>query len=258
MPQDAWRVVIPDHHEAYISADQFIANRQRLSTNWTNAEGLSGPARRASVSCRACSSAGDRAGNASVPGGANPETATRIFLPRAAQTSPPNRSRLAPDRTGSAWNIGRNIQALRPAELAELRFDAVDPGNRLIAATLETGPNDTVQRLHDLEAELAAFERKTMRAVTAEQKQRILSWQTTSLAYVPRPSRPLEIVSAFCACCARIESDGWIGAEGPRIAIRWRRRGNENLRLKPAEQGGGDPLSHGIRNPDQRVGRRSS
>ena len=31
-----------------------------------------------------------------------------------------------------------------------------------------------MQRLHDLEAELAAFERKTMRAVTAEQKQQIL------------------------------------------------------------------------------------
>ena len=60
MPQDAWRVVIPDHHEAYISADQFIANRQRLSTNWTNAEGLSVPRERASASCRACSSAGVR------------------------------------------------------------------------------------------------------------------------------------------------------------------------------------------------------
>jgi DNA invertase Pin-like site-specific DNA recombinase len=45
MPQEAWRVVIPDHHEGYISADQFIANRQRLSTNRTNAEGLAGPAR---------------------------------------------------------------------------------------------------------------------------------------------------------------------------------------------------------------------
>ena len=58
MPQDAWRVVIPDHHEGYISADQFIANRRRPSTNRTNAEGLSGPAERASASCRACSSAG--------------------------------------------------------------------------------------------------------------------------------------------------------------------------------------------------------
>jgi hypothetical protein len=39
------------------------------------------------------------------------------YFPHAAQTSPPNRPRLAADRTGSAWNIGRNIQALWPAEL---------------------------------------------------------------------------------------------------------------------------------------------
>jgi hypothetical protein len=39
------------------------------------------------------------------------------LFPRAAQTSPPNRARLAADRTGYARNIGRNIQALWPAEL---------------------------------------------------------------------------------------------------------------------------------------------
>lgn len=39
------------------------------------------------------------------------------FVPHAAQKSPPNRPRLAADRTGAAWNIGRDIQALRPAEL---------------------------------------------------------------------------------------------------------------------------------------------
>jgi DNA invertase Pin-like site-specific DNA recombinase len=29
MPQDAWRIVIPDHHEGYISAEQFVINRER-------------------------------------------------------------------------------------------------------------------------------------------------------------------------------------------------------------------------------------
>ena len=52
------------------------------------------------------------------------------------------------------------VSARYDAELAERRYEAVDPGNRLIAATLETRWNDAVQRLHDLEAELAAFERK--------------------------------------------------------------------------------------------------
>jgi hypothetical protein len=59
-------------------------------------------------------------------------------------------------------------------DLAERRYEAVDPCNRLIAATLEQRWNDAMRRLHDLEAELAAFERQTMRAVTAEQKRQIL------------------------------------------------------------------------------------
>ena len=71
------------------------------------------------------------------------------------------------------WRM-RIERARYDAELAERRYEAVDPCNRLIAATLETRWNEAVQRLHDLEAELLAFERKTMRAVTAEQKQQIL------------------------------------------------------------------------------------
>ncbi len=39
------------------------------------------------------------------------------FLTRPAQTPPPHRARLAADRTRSARHIGRNLQALRPAEL---------------------------------------------------------------------------------------------------------------------------------------------
>src|SRR5208283_4083079 len=44
-PQEAWRVMIPDHHQGYIDGDQFTANGARLSANRTNAEVLSGPAR---------------------------------------------------------------------------------------------------------------------------------------------------------------------------------------------------------------------
>ena len=44
---EAWRVVIHDHHEGYISWDQFLANRRRLEANRTNGEAnlLPGPAR---------------------------------------------------------------------------------------------------------------------------------------------------------------------------------------------------------------------
>ena len=32
MPQEAWRVTIPDHHRGYINWDQFVANRRRLAS----------------------------------------------------------------------------------------------------------------------------------------------------------------------------------------------------------------------------------
>jgi len=75
---------------------------------------------------------------------------------------------------GAQWRM-RIERARYEADLAERRYEAVDPANRLIAATLESRWNDALQRLHELEAELAAFEQKTMRAVTAEQKRQILA-----------------------------------------------------------------------------------
>jgi uncharacterized protein YndB with AHSA1/START domain len=75
---------------------------------------------------------------------------------------------------GAHWRM-RIERARYEAELAERRYEAVDPANRLIAATPETRWNEALQRLHHLEAELAACEQKTMRAVTAAQKRKILA-----------------------------------------------------------------------------------
>src|SRR5260370_21991663 len=69
----------------------------------------------------------------------------------------------------------RRIERARyDADLAERRYEAVDPGNRLIAGTLEQRWNDAMQRLLELEAELANFERQTLRTITADQKRQIL------------------------------------------------------------------------------------
>jgi hypothetical protein len=74
---------------------------------------------------------------------------------------------------GAQWRL-RIERARYEADLAERRYEAVDPANRLIAATLERRWNDAMQRVMELEAELASFERKTLRTVTAAQKQQIL------------------------------------------------------------------------------------
>jgi DNA invertase Pin-like site-specific DNA recombinase len=209
MPQDAWRIVIPDHHEGYISADQFAINRERLATNRTNVEGLASPAReglcllqglllcgvcgrrlgvrytgnggiypiyqcvwkhREALASHACLSVPsaplDKAMSDRLVSAITPVT---IELALEALTNLEERDR----EIGAQWRM-RIERARYDADLAERRYEAVDPANRLIAATLETRWNDAMQRLHDLEAELAAFEQKTMRAVTAEQKRQIL------------------------------------------------------------------------------------
>jgi DNA invertase Pin-like site-specific DNA recombinase len=209
VPQDAWRVMIRDHHEGYIDWDRFVANRHRLAANRTNGEGLAGPTReglcllqgmllcgvcgrrigvhytgnngiypvyqclwkhREALAPRACLTVPatplDQAITDRLVGAITPVT---IDLALAALTSLEERDR----EIGAQWRM-RIERARYDVDLAERRYEAVDPSNRLIAATLEQRWNDAMQRLHDLEAELAAFERQVMRAVTAEQKRQIL------------------------------------------------------------------------------------
>src|SRR6202022_250887 len=71
------------------------------------------------------------------------------------------------------WQM-RVDRAQYEAALAERRYQEADPSNRLVASTLERRWNDTMQRMIELEAEVADFERQAMRSLTPEQKQQIL------------------------------------------------------------------------------------
>lgn len=209
VPQDQWRVTIPDHHPGYITWDRFLANCHRLATNQTNREVLGGPAREGHCLLQGmlvCGTCGRKLtprykGN----GGLYPTyqcnwqhrealvrhacmtvpalpldaaiaerlvaavTPLTIELALKALTSLEERDQVI----GAQWR--RRIERARyEADLAERRYEAVDPANRLIAATLEQRWNDAMQRLAELEAELASFERQTLRTITADQKQQIL------------------------------------------------------------------------------------
>src|SRR5215471_16535240 len=209
MPEDQWRVVIPDHHQGYITRDQFLANRKRLADNRTNIETLAGPAREGLCLLQGlllCGICGRRltvryTGNGglypiyecnwrsrdglplrhcmSLAAGPLDDAITErvltavtpltIKLALEALTGLEERDKLI----SAQWH--RRIERARyEAELAERRYEEVDPSNRLIASTLEKRWNDAMQRMADLEAELAAFERQALRSVTAEQKRQIL------------------------------------------------------------------------------------
>jgi DNA invertase Pin-like site-specific DNA recombinase len=209
MPPDEWRVTIHDHHPAYVTWEQFLANRQRLEANRTNSEVLAGPAReglcllqgmllcgtcgrrlgvrytgnrgvypiyqciwkhREALSPRACMVVPfkplDDAIAERVVAAVTPLT---VALAIKALTNLEERDHAI----GAQWR--RRIERARyEADLAERRYEAVDPHNRLVASTLEQRWNDAAQRVLALETEFADFERQTLRSITAEQKRQIL------------------------------------------------------------------------------------
>jgi DNA invertase Pin-like site-specific DNA recombinase len=209
MPREEWRVTIPDHHPGYITWDRFLANRHRLESNKTNSELIAGPAREGLCLLQGmlvCGCCGRRltvryTGNGGLYPSYECNHARREGLMRqncvttratpidtaigerllAAVTSVTIELALKALTTleerdqaiGAQWR--RRIERARyEADLAERRYEAVDPANRLIAATLEQRWNDALQRVAEIEAELQNFERQTLRTITADQKQQIL------------------------------------------------------------------------------------
>jgi DNA invertase Pin-like site-specific DNA recombinase len=209
MPQDQWRVVIPNHHPGYITWDQFLANRSRLAANRTNSEVLAGPAREGLCLLQGvllCGICGRRlttryTGNGGLYPSYDCNSRSRDAPPLRHCMSLPAKplddaiaARLliavtpltiklalealnnleARDKAISAQWHRRIERARYDAALAERRYEEADPSNRLVASTLEKRWNDAMQRMIELEAEIADFERQAMRSLTSEQKQQIL------------------------------------------------------------------------------------
>ncbi len=61
------------------------------------------------------------------------------------------------------------------SQLAQRRYEEVDPSNRLVAATLERRWNDALVRLEELKLEFSDFRRKETRIASAKEKQRVLA-----------------------------------------------------------------------------------
>jgi DNA invertase Pin-like site-specific DNA recombinase len=210
VPRADWRVTIPDHHPGYVSWDRFQANRHRLAANRTNSEVIAGPAREGLCLLQGmllCGCCGRKitvryAGNGGLYPTYECNHARREALPRktciSTKATPIDTaisermlSAVTPvmielalkaltnleerDRDiGAQWR--RRIERARyEADLAERRYEAVDPANRLIAATLEQRWNEALQRVAELEVELKNFEHQTLRTVTPDQKQQILA-----------------------------------------------------------------------------------
>ena len=211
MPMDSWQVAIKDHHKGYISWDEFLDNQTMLLQNQTNGEEtlLSGSAREGLALLQGlllCGTCGHKIrvrykGNGGIYPTYECNWRKREGLSGASclsvccnnldhAVSQRILEVLKPDQFAIALKALQEVEqkdravdnqwklkiqrAEYEAQLAQKRYEEVDPSNRLVAATLEKRWNDKLINLEQIEQQYSDRQKENI-SITAEQKDRILA-----------------------------------------------------------------------------------
>src|ERR1700680_1038563 len=207
-----WRVSLQQHHEGYITPEEFVKNRERLEKNRTNGEEmvLAGPAREGLAllqglllcgncgraltvrylgnggiyPCYQCnwlrrdglSSKDCMSFRCDLLDGAISEEVLKALCPAELELALAALQELeSRDQTIlHQWQM-RLERAEYEAALAERRYQQVDPSQRLVASTLERRWNDALVQWDDLKKQIAEFRRQEVRIATPEQKAKVLA-----------------------------------------------------------------------------------
>jgi DNA invertase Pin-like site-specific DNA recombinase len=207
LPQEAWPICLRDHHPAYISRDEFMANQKKLHENRlaSGAVDQRGAAREGEALLQGlvlCGRCGRRMhtlyyGNArrpvyqcrphlgvdfcwNVPARGIDRAVAALFL----DSIKPPEIELAlavvreAERQGSEvdrqWKL-RLERARYEAQLAERRYKAIDPDYRVVARTLEREWNDKLMALEHLESEHHEVRRREKIDLSDDDRSRILA-----------------------------------------------------------------------------------
>jgi DNA invertase Pin-like site-specific DNA recombinase len=212
VPMPDWRVQLKQHHEGYISWEEFLENGQRLEKNRTNGKEtmLSGPAREGLALLQGlllCGNCGHAitvryTGNGGIYptylcnrrhlealatkdcmsfrcdllDAAVSEEVLKALRPAELQLALAALQELEARDQGilRQWQM-RLERAEYEVALAERRYQEVDPSNRLVANTLEHRWNETLLHLQDLKKQAAECQRQEARVFTPEQKAKVLA-----------------------------------------------------------------------------------
>jgi hypothetical protein len=211
-PMEEWRVRLGEHHEGYISWDEYLQNQKQLEKNRTNGEAtmLSGPAREGLALLQGLLMCGHCGRSITVRytgnGGIYPvylcnrlrreglahkdclrfrcDLLDNAVTEEALQALQPAQLELAvaaleelearDHDLGQQWKM-RLERAEYEAALAERRYEEVDPAQRLVTATLERRWNTALQHLEELRKQAAEFQQQHARVATPEQKAKVLA-----------------------------------------------------------------------------------
>jgi len=211
-PMQDWQVKIDGHHESYISWDEYLKNQSLLQSNRTNGEPMivTGAAREGLALLQGlllCGTCGRSlhpryTGN----GGIYPTyqcnwrrreglSTTSCMSVRCADIDAVVVQRIFELLKNDQLQIA--IEALTELEkrdatvskqwqmkieraeyetqLAQKRYEEVDPSNRLVAASLERRWNDALAKFEELKQSAARIQQDAALSITAEQKSQIMS-----------------------------------------------------------------------------------
>jgi DNA invertase Pin-like site-specific DNA recombinase len=212
VPTPEWRVHLPEHHEGYITVEEFERNQQRLARNRTNGEGtvLSGAAReglamlQGLLLCGGCGRAltvryrgnggiypiyecnwEHREGLASTScfsvrtdllDDAICEEALKALKPAELELALAAVDELEhrDQAVMRQWQM-RIERAEYECALAERRYEEVDPSHRLVAASLERRWNEALSRVDTAKSEAAKFQSHKTRVLSTDQRAKILA-----------------------------------------------------------------------------------
>ena len=210
-PMAAWQVLLRDHHEAYTTWDEYLSTQQRLERNRTNgADTLLGSAAREGLALLQglllCGRCGHRISVRYKGNGGIYPTYECNHLRREGATSgclavrcdlldEPVCNRILEALSTEQIDLAvRAIDELQQrkatvshqwqmrlqrteyeAQLAQRRYEEVDPANRLVAATLEQRWNRLLEQLEQLRQEHEAFLSTQQATLAPEEKKRLLA-----------------------------------------------------------------------------------
>jgi DNA invertase Pin-like site-specific DNA recombinase len=206
VPMDQWKVLLKDRLPAYISWEQFLNNRERIQQNRNGSASPGVPhqgtalltgllvcgncGRHMQPSCHTNDKAQYACGRHYVEGteprcyglAAKPVddlVAQQVLLalePAALELSLKTRSDIERERQRleKHWQQRRQ-RAHYEVELAERRYQAVDPANRLVAGSSEKRWEEALQQERQLQEEYDRFVSETPVQLTKEQGERIVA-----------------------------------------------------------------------------------
>jgi DNA invertase Pin-like site-specific DNA recombinase len=207
---EEWQVVLHDHHPAYISAERYHANVEKIAMNAQRLARSGGAPRSGSslltglITCRHCNHKMQvrygRAGQVSyycrdgrrqresrgdVTAGCFRFAASALerqlceqllwaISPAGVAAAELASARLQAQRDSRRTQLVDELEHLRyEADLTRRRFDKVDPANRLVFDTLARELETCLQLVEGQESKLVAFDRDCPPSPTEEQRSRL-------------------------------------------------------------------------------------